>query len=81
MAKKEKSTHLIHRFKAQDRSGQWAQYFVLMDAANEPFFIDAVRNGGDVDLSQFGKIVASFYGDTPPENVKKLLLEQYGFKV
>jgi hypothetical protein len=81
MSKKEQSTHIIHRFKAQDRSGEWAQYFLLVEAANEPLFLNAVKNGAEVDLSQYGKIVASFYGDTPPDDVKRLLRDRYGFTV
>lgn len=71
---------VIHRFKAEDQTGKKAQYFVLMDKAKEPEFLKAAKKGGDIDLKQFGRVIASFYGDKPPADVTKLLSEKYGFK-
>jgi hypothetical protein len=74
-------THRIHRIRAQDKTGKWAQYFLLMEAAREPAFLKAAKSQGDIDLKQFGVVIASFYGDTPPADVKKLMREKYAFEV
>lgn len=81
MAKQDNNApFVIHRFRAQDKSGKKAQYFVLMEKAKEPEFLKAVKKSGDIDLKQFGRVIASFYGDKPPAEVTKLLSEKYGFK-
>lgn len=72
---------VLHHFKAQDHTKKWAQYFVLMEKAKEPEFLKAVKKGGDIDVKQFGRVVASFYGDKAPAEVKQLLTEKYGFKL
>ena len=36
-------------------------------------------SGGQFDLNDYGKILASGYGLVPSEEVKKKLLDEYGF--
>jgi hypothetical protein len=82
MAKKDRSkTHMIHRIKAQDKSGEWAQYFVLIEKAKEAAFIKAAKGKADIDLKQYGTVVASYYGNKPPDEVKRLLLEKFDVKI
>lgn len=76
-----KKGHLIHKLKAKDSTGRWAYYFVLVEAPREQAFLKAIEGDGMIDLEDFGKVVASCYGETPNDETKKFLKEKYGFDV
>ena len=76
-----KKGHLIHKLKAKDSTGRWAYYFVLVEAPRETQFLKAIKGDGMVDLEEFGKIIASCYGEEPSEEVRTFLKEKYGFEV
>lgn len=76
-----KKGHLIHKLKAKDSTGRWAYYFVLVEAPREAAFMKAIEGDGMIDLEDFGKVVASCYGEVPNEETKKLLKDKYGFDV
>ena len=76
-----KKGHLIHKLKAKDTTGRWAYYFVLVEAPREAAFLKAIEGKGTVDLEDFGKVVASSYGEKPTDEVKNYLKEKYGFDV
>jgi len=71
----------IHRLKAKDTTGRWAYYFVLVPAHRERTFLKAIEGDGIIDLLDYGKILASCYGEEPTQEVKDLLKEMYGFEV
>lgn len=73
--------HLVHKLKAKDSTGRWAYYFVLVEAPREQAFMDALKSQESIDLEDFGKVIASCYGEEPNEQVKQLLKEKYGFEV
>jgi len=73
--------HLIHKLKAKDTTGRWAYYFVLVVAEQESDFLTAIEGDGTVDLEDYGKVIASCYGEEPTEEVRAFLSEKYGFKV
>ena len=73
--------HLVHKLKAKDSTGRWAYYFVLVEQAREQAFMDALKSQESIDLEDFGKVIASCYGEEPNEQVKQLLKEKYGFDV
>jgi hypothetical protein len=73
--------HLVHKLKAKDSTGRWAYYFVLVEQAREQAFMDALKSQESIDLEDFGKVIASCYGEEPNEQVKQLLKEKYGFEV
>jgi hypothetical protein len=73
--------HLVHKLKAKDSTGRWAYYFVLVEAPREQAFMDALNSQESIDLEDFGKVIASCYGEEPNEQVKQLLKEKYGFEV
>lgn len=73
--------HLIHKLKAKDTTGRWAYYFVLVDPSREEEFLGAMNGGGIMDLEDYGKVVASCYGEAPSEEVKDFLREKYGFEI
>lgn len=76
-----KKGHLIHKLKAKDSTGRWAYYFVLVEAPREAQFLKAIKGDGMVDLEEFGKIIASCYGEIPSDEVRTFLKDKYGFEV
>lgn len=76
-----RSGHLVHKLKAKDTTGRWAYYFVLVDAAREAIFLKAIKGEGKIDLTDFGKVIASCYGEAPTDEVRRFLKEKYGFEV
>jgi len=73
--------HLIHKLKAKDTTGQWAYYFVLVEAPMEAAFLMAIEGDGNIDLEHYGSVVASCYGETPTPEIRAYLKERYGFDV
>lgn len=77
-----KKGHLIHKLRAKDATGMQAYYFVLIEPHKEIAFNKALKTGGDtLNFEDYGKVIASCYGDTPTEEVKKLLKDKYNFDV
>lgn len=76
-----KRGHLVHKLKAKDRTGRWAYYFVLVETDLEQAFLKALESDKAIDLEDYGRVVASCYGEEPDKNTKKLLRERYGFIV
>lgn len=76
-----KKGHLIHKLKAKDSTGRWAYYFVLVEPPREQAFLDALDSNESIDLEDFGKVIASNYGEEPSEDVKKMLKDKYGFDI
>ena len=76
-----KKGHLIHKLKAKDSTGRWAYYFVLVEPPREAAFLKAIDGDGMIDLEDFGKVIASCYGEEPNEETKQFLKDKYGFEV
>jgi len=76
-----KKGHLIHKLKAKDSTGRWAYYFVLVEPPKEQSFLAALKSEETIDLEDFGKVVASNYGEEPNDEIKTMLKERYGFDV
>jgi hypothetical protein len=73
--------HCIHKLKAKDTTGRWAYYFVLVEPQHEPAFLEAIAGDGTVDLEDYGRVVASCYGEKPTQEVRDYLKEKYNFDV
>lgn len=76
-----KKGHLVHKLKAKDSTGRWAYYFVLVEPPRESAFMQAIESKGTIDLEDFGKVIASCYGEEPNEEVRTYLKEKYDFDV
>lgn len=76
-----KMGHLIHKLKAKDSTGKWAYYFVLVMPEHEEKFMKAIEGDGMIDLEDFGKVIASCYGEAPNSETKQFLKLRYGFAV
>ena len=73
--------HLIHKLKAKDSTGRWAYYFVLVEPQRAKSFLAAIDGTGMIDLEDFGRVIASNYGEQPTEATRTFLKEKYGFDV
>lgn len=73
--------HLIHKLKAKDLTGQWAYYFILVEQNQEPAFMKALKSEESINLQDYGKIIASNYGEFPSTEVKDFLKRNYGFDI
>lgn len=73
----------IHKIRAKDTTGRWAYYFVLVKPYREPAFLKAVHGKADavIDLLDFGKVIASNYGEEPTEEVLTYLRDKYDLPV
>ena len=76
-----KKGHLVHKLKAKDSTGRWAYYFVLVEPPREQAFMAAIDGDGMIDLEDYGKVIASCYGEEPNDDIKKFLKEKYDFDV
>jgi hypothetical protein len=76
-----KKGHLVHKLKAKDTTGRWAYYFVLVEAPREAAFLKSIKGEGTIDLEEFGKIIASCYGEEPNDEIRQFLKEKYDFDV
>lgn len=76
-------SHLIHKIKATDSTGRYAYYFVLIrDSEREKAFLAALENtDAGLNLSEYGAVIQSCYGDAPSESVKRFLRERYQFDI
>ena len=74
--------HLIHKIKAMDSTGKWAYYFLLVEPHTERKFLEAMESEAEeINLEDYGKIIASCYGEEPTQEIKDLLKDKYGFDV
>ena len=77
-----KKGHLIHKLRAIDINGKQAYYFVLIEPNKDVSFKRAIESGvGKLNFEDYGKVIASCYGDEPNERVKELLRQKYGFDI
>lgn len=56
-------------------------YFLLVEPLREAAFLDAIEKDGTMDFEEYGKIIASCYGEEPSEDIKSMLKAKYGFDV
>lgn len=76
-----RSGHLIHKLKAKDTTGRWAYYFVYVEGAKERAFLAAIDGDGIINLEEYGRVIASCYGEEPSQEIRDFLKDKYGFDV
>jgi len=69
---------LCYQVMGKDITGETAWYFILVDKEKKEQFLGH-KVGDNYDLADYGKIIASGYGETVPDDVKEMLKEKYGF--
>jgi hypothetical protein len=63
--------------RGNDATGVAAWYFVLVEPAKRVAFRKALA--GQVQLTAYGRIIASGYGADPPADVRERMRTEYGF--
>jgi hypothetical protein len=72
------NSDLCYQVMGKDTTGRVAWYFILVDKDKKEEFLEH-RQGDSYDLADYGKIVASGYGEEVPDHVKDMLRNKYGF--
>ncbi len=72
--------HLVHKIRAKDKTGKKAYYFVLVEPTKEAGFMRAIASK-NLNLEEYGKIIASCYGNSPSQDVKTMLKQKYDFDI
>lgn len=69
---------LVYDFSALDAAGEPVWYFLAVPTRLSEEFIATVNQPGvDVDMKEFGTILASGKGRKAPESVRKEIMEKY----
>lgn len=68
----------LHLVLTKTKDGVDAWWYILVDAPKLKAFLKAMEKG-NVDLADFGQIIHSGYGATPPSTIKREMAEKYGF--
>ena len=66
----------VYLVRGKDK-GRPAWHYVLVEKLKLPIFLKKT-NGGTVDVSEYGKILYSGWGENPPEDIVKKIEEEYG---
>lgn len=69
---------MCYQVMGRDITGRVAWYFILADKEKREQFL-AHKPGDSYDLADYGKVIASGYGEEVPQDVKDMLKEKYGF--
>lgn len=62
----------------RDHTGRAAWYYIRVDDHQRARFERVVRSGA-LTLTEYGTILESGYGDTPPESVRNRMKIEHGF--
>lgn len=69
---------IIHEFIAKDTSDEHNWYFVAVAPSRSEEFLAAIQQpGADIDLMQYGKVLALGKGNEIPEEVRKEIYTRY----
>ena len=69
----------IFLVKGKDTTNRQAWYYVTVDKSKKDTF-ESLQGAQSLNLNDYGKILYSGYGDEPPEDIKKTMEDEYGFK-
>ena len=76
--KPKKEPPLIYDFSALNSEGKPVWYFISVPKPRSEEFIAAINQKGvDVDIKQFGTILASGEGENAPEDVRKKVMQEH----
>jgi len=76
--KPRKERPLIYDFSTLDTNGEPVWYFLSIPESRAEEFMTTINVSGiNVDIKQFGKILASGKGENAPESVRKEIMEKY----
>lgn len=73
------NSRLCYQVMGKDTIGKTAWYFVFVAKSMKDEFLKH-KVGDNYDISDYGKVIASGYGNEVPEDTKQILREKYGFE-
>ena len=76
----EKNDNIFLVTGGKDNKGIDAWYYVRVDSVRTNKFLKSVETGR-VNFDDFGIILESGYGETPPESIKLHMQQEYNFEV
>lgn len=69
----------IYLVRGHDITSRAAWYYVMVEKTKKRIFeIEAKR--GQINLTDYGNILYSGYGENPPEDMKQKMKDEYGFE-
>ncbi len=66
---------LVYLVRGKD-AGKPAWHYVLIDKIKLPIFQQALKTG-NIDVSEYGKVLESGWGENPPKEVTDAIKKQY----
>lgn len=69
----------IYLVRGNDSTGRPAWYYVEVDKLKKKIFESDAKKG-QIQLTDYGRIIISAYGENPPDDVKKRMKDEYGFE-
>jgi hypothetical protein len=71
--------HLIYKIRGNDSTGRAAWYYLRVEPLKKTVFERESRKG-QIQLTDYGTILMSGYGENPPRDVVRLAKEEFGFE-
>jgi hypothetical protein len=69
----------IYLVRGNDSTGRAAWYYVMVDKLKKRIFESDAKKG-QIQLTDYGKIIISGYGEEAPNSVKQRMKDEYGFE-
>jgi hypothetical protein len=69
----------IYLVRGHDITGRAAWYYIMVDKPKKRIF-EVRAKQGQLELTDYGKILASGYGESVPPATKQRMEDEYGFK-
>lgn len=69
--------HLFYLVTGKDDTGEAAYYYILVDKHKQAAFLEAF-NQPDMELTDYGKVIVSGYGEMPPDDLQEEMKKKYG---
>lgn len=76
---KSSRTSDIFLIRGKDTTGRRAWYYLLVEKTKKRLFESDVKRP-QMQLTDYGTIVYSGYGENPPDDIKTKMFDDYGFK-
>jgi hypothetical protein len=76
---RERLAQRIYLIRGQDSTGKKAWYYLLVTPGQNAQFEESAGRG-QMQLTEFGRILRSGYGESPPEDVRNRMRDEYGFE-
>lgn len=69
----------IYLIRGNDSTGRAAWYYLQVEKLKKKLFETNAKKG-QIQLTEYGKILTSGYGEYPPADVKKRMKDEFGFE-